>query len=185
VPRNSHPTVPFLRAILGTLVCVLVTGWVATPAHAAADVVQFGNTIDVAPNQTIHDAICFLCSVNVKGTVNGDIVAFFGSVRIDGHANHDVVDFFGDVKVADDSSIGHDLVNFFGGVQLGENVTVGEDAVVMFGNMHTASTASFGGSRVVEPGWVFWGPFLAICFGIYFLVHEVRGYNRRRMIGRF
>jgi hypothetical protein len=103
-------------------------------------------------------------------------------VRIDGHANHDVVDFFGDVKVADNSSIGHDLVNFFGGVRMGENATVGEDEVVMFGDLRTASTASVGGERVVEPGWVFWGPFLALCFGIYFLVHELRSYNRRRMM---
>jgi hypothetical protein len=182
VPRNSHPTVRLLRGILGILVFVLAAGWMVTPALAAQDVVQFGNAIDVAPSETIHDAVCFFCSVNVKGTVNGDIVAFFGSVRIDGHANHDVVDFFGDVKVADNSSIGHDLVNFFGGVRMGENATVGQDEVVMFGDLRTASTASVGGERVVEPAWIFWGPLLAVGFGIYFLVHELRSYNRRRMM---
>ncbi len=183
MPRNPHPAIRHFRGIPGILAFVLVTAWMATPAFAAEDMVQFGSTINVAPSETIHDAVCFFCSVNVKGTVNGDIVAFFGSVHIEGHANHDVVNFFGDVKVADDSSIGHNLVNFFGAVRLGENVTIGEDAVIMFGNLRAASTASFGGSRVVEPGWLFWGPFLALSFGIYFLVHEIKSYNRRRMMG--
>ena len=169
----------------GVVLWVLLAGLLTAPARAAEDVVQFGNTIEVAPNQTIHDAVCFFCSVHVKGTVNGDIVAFFGSVRIEGHANHDVVNFFGQVKAADDASIGHDLVNFFGGVRLGENVTVGEDTVVMFGNLRAAESASFGGSRVVEPGWIFWVPFLAIGLGISFLVSEVRWRYRRRILRGF
>ena len=117
--------------------------------------------------------------------MNGDIVVFFGNVRIDGKAKHDVVNFFGDVTASDDTSIGHDLVNFFGGVRLGQNVTVGQDIVVMFGSLRAAQPASFmiGGSRVVEPAWLFWGPFLAFGLGIYFLVHEFRANRRRRLLG--
>jgi len=56
---------------------------------------------------------------------------------------------------------------------------------VMFGSMRAAQPASFmiGGSRVVEPAWLFWGPFLAVGLGIYFVVHEFRGYRRRRLLG--
>jgi hypothetical protein len=170
--------------ILGVALFVLLI-LPATPARASQDVVQFGSAINVSKGDTIHDAVCFFCSVNVQGTVTGDIVAFFGDVRIEGRANHDVVNFFGEVKAADDTSIGHDLVNFFGGVQLGQNVTVGQDLVVMFGSLRAAQCASFmiGGSRVVEPGWLFWGPLLLVIFGISFVISEFRRARRRRMLG--
>ena len=171
--------------VLAFLLLVLSAAALATPARAAEDIVEFGSTIDVPQKDTIHDAVCFFCSVNVEGTVNGDLVVFFGNVHIQGHANHDVVNFFGDVTVENDASIGHDLVNFFGGVRLGENVTVGQDTVVMFGNLRAAESTSYGGSRVVEPGWLFWGPVLTLSLGIYFVVHELRAYRRRRLFGMY
>jgi hypothetical protein len=164
------------------MLLLLLAGLCATPARAAGDVVQFGSAIDVDKDATIQDAVCFFCSVNVKGTVKGDIVVFFGSARVDGQADQDVVVFFGDVDAADDASIGQDLVNFFGTVRLDDHVTVDQDAVVMFGSLRAADTATVGGDRVVEPEWVFWGPFLAIALGIGFLVQEFRSNRRRRML---
>jgi len=157
----------------------------AKPAWAAKDVVHFGSSIDVGPGESIHDAVCFFCSVNVKGTVHGDTVVFFGDVRIDGRAEDDVVNFFGSVKAADDTVIGHDLVNFFGGVELGKNVTVGEDAVVMFGQMRESSSSSVGGSKVVESGLLFWVPFLIIGGMVSFAVRELRWMRRRRLLRRY
>ena len=180
--RNFHPPVRLPGRVLAAAVCVLTVAAMATSARAEQDVVQFGNSIEVGPNQAIHDAVCFFCSVTVKGGVNGDIVVFFGNVNIEGKANHDVVNFFGDVRAADDTSIGHDLVNFFGGVRLGKNVNVGQDTVVMFGDLRADNSASIEGSRVVEPGWIFWGPLLAIILGIYFVVHELRNARRRRYL---
>lgn len=162
-------------------VCALLA--VATPAHAVKDAVQFGSDIDVGPQEAIHDAVCFFCSVRARGTVNGDIVVFFGDVHISGHANHDVVNFFGDVTADDNTAIGHNLVNFFGGAHLGQNVTVGQDTVVMFGGLSAPDSASIGGSRVVEPAWIFWGPFIALALGIYFLIHTIREHRRRRIFG--
>ena len=180
--RFSSLNTRILHRSLGAVLLALA---ICIPAYAAKDVVQFGSTIDVPVGDAIHDAVCFFCSVNVKGAVNGDIVVFFGSVRVDGQANHDVVNFFGDVTASNGSSIGHDMVNFFGGVHLGKNVTVGQDAVVMFGSMYADESATVEGSRVVEPGWIFWGPLLFLVIGIYVVVHEVRGYNRRRIMGGF
>jgi hypothetical protein len=180
--RDIHRPVRIAGRVLGAALFVLFAATMATPARAGQDIVQFGNAIDVAPNQTIHDAVCFFCSVNIKGAVNGDVVVFFGSVNVEGHANHDVVNFFGEVRATDDSSIGHDLVNFFGGVRLGKNVNVGQDTVVMFGSLRAADSASVGGSRVVEPGWIFWGPVSAIALFIYFIVHELRNARRRRFV---
>lgn len=152
----------------------------ALPAHASKDVVQFGSNIEVAPDSTVHDTVCFFCNVNVRGSVDGDIVVFFGNVHIDGHANHDVVNFFGSVTAADNASIGNDLVNFFGGVRLGENVTVGKDMVAMFGGVRMASSATVNGDRVVQPAWLFWGPLLVIFLVISVIVREIRNQRRRQ-----
>ncbi len=166
-----------------TLACLLLFAVVtATPARAAEDVVHFGNSIEVGPNQRIHDAVCFFCSVNIRGTAGHDIVVFFGSVHVDGHAEHDVVDFFGNVRLEDGASIRHDLVNFFGSTWLGENATVGQDAVVMFGSLHESSSANVGKNQVVEPGILFWGPFLVIFLVITLVVREMRRARHMRMM---
>lgn len=180
--RLRHLSGHLLQGVAGVMFLLLLAGFAAAPARAEQDVVHFGSSIEVPANDSIHDAVCFFCSVKAQGTVRGDIVVFFGSVEINGHADHDVVDFFGDVNAADDTSIGHSLVNFFGSVQLGEHVQVGQDTVVMFGDLRSASTASFGGDRVYEPGWIFWIPFLLIAGGISFVVHEFHEARRRRYL---
>jgi len=157
----------------------------ALPAHASKDVVQFGSNIEIAPDATVHDTVCFFCNVNDRGSVEGDIVVFFGNVHIDGHANHDVVNFFGSVTAADNASIGNDLVNFFGGVRLGENVTVGKDMVAMFGAVRTASSATVGGDRVVQPAWLFWGPLLVLILVVYVIVREIRNQRQRQFARRY
>ncbi len=166
------------RLLLITLLSVVLAAC-AVPAHASRDAVQFGSDIDVAPDSTIHDAVCFFCSVNNRGSVDGDIVVFFGDVHIDGHANHDVVNFFGSVRASDNSSIGQDLVSMFGTVRLGENVSVGKDMVAMFGRVRNASTITVGGDRVVQPAWIFWGPLLIFIVVLVVIVREFRSYRRR------
>lgn len=167
-----------------TLLSVAVAAF-ALPAHANNDIVQFGSNIDVAPDATVHDTVCFFCNVNDRGTVNGDIVVFFGSVHIDGHANHDVVNFFGSVTAADNSSVGQDLVSMFGSVRLGENVTVGKDLVGMFGGSRIASTVTVGGDRVIQPGWVFWGPLFIFALVLILIVREIRTQRRRAYMRGF
>lgn len=152
----------------------------ALPAHASKDVVQFGSNIEIAPESTVHDTVCFFCSVNDRGSVDGDIVVFFGNVHIEGHANHDVVNFFGNVTAADNANVGQNLVSFFGRVRLGENVSIGKDMVAMFGGVRSASSVTVGGDRVVQPGWIFWGPFLLIGLVVLVVVREVRHQRRRQ-----
>ena len=176
---------PTFRApgwLTGFAVLALMVGLFSAPARAAEDVVHFGNSIDVGPNQRIHDAVCFFCSVNVHGIASHDIVVFFGSVHVDGQAEHDVVDFFGDVRLEQGSSIRHDLVNFFGSTWLAENASVGQDAVIMFGSLHEESSASVGKNQVVEPGFVFWGPFLVIFLIVGLVVRETRRARRMRYL---
>lgn len=157
----------------------------AAPARADKDAVQFGSNINVAEGHTLHDAVCFFCSVNAKGDIDHDVVVFFGNVHIAHQSNHDVVVFFGSIRADDDAVIGHDLVNFFGSTHLGENVSVGGDAVVMFGGLRAADSVSIAGSRVAQPIWVFWTPLIVLGLIVTLIVHEVRSYRRRQYIAAY
>jgi len=165
-------------------ICLLTLALSAAPALAEHDMVQFGSNIRVAQGQTIHDAVCFFCGVDDKGTIEGDVVVFFGSVHIAGNAHHDVVSFFGNISVDDNASIEHDMVNFFGNIRLGHNVTIGKDMVSMFGNYRAEDTATVGGDRVVEPGWIFYGPLGVFLLVLIVVVREFRAHRRRQLYMR-
>jgi hypothetical protein len=157
----------------------------AIPALANHDAVQFGSNIVVGHDETLHDAVCFFCSVDVEGQVDHDIVVFFGNVHVANRANHDIVNFFGTVSADDNASIGNSLVSMFGGVRLGQNVSVGRDLVSMFGGVHASGSVTVGGDRVVEPGWLLGGPFLLIGLVVFLVVRELRAYRRRQFYGRY
>ncbi len=153
----------------------------ALPAHADRDAVQFFSNIDVPEGSSVHDAVCFFCSVNAKGNIDHDVVVFFGNVHIGAHSDHDVVNFFGTTRLDDNASVAHDMVNFFGSIHMGENATVGNDVVAMFGSLRMAETASIGGNRVSQPAALFWVPLLILCGIIVLIVNQVRTYRRRQL----
>jgi len=161
--------------------CLLCAAFAAasTPARADRDAVSFGSNIHVSSDTSVHDAVCFFCSVNAEGEVEGDIVVFFGNIHIAKAAHHDVVNFFGNVTAEDGASIGQDMVSFFGGVRLGENVSVGKDLVAMFGSVRAPSTVSVGNDRVVQPGWVLWVPLCVLGLILFLVVREYRAYRYR------
>ena len=163
------------------LLCLLAAalGALALPAYASKDEVQFGSTIHVPRDASIHDAVCFFCDVDADGVVEGDIVVFFGDVHVGNAANHDVVNFFGSIRADDNAHIGQDMVSMFGSVRLGEDVTIGKDLVAMFGGVRASDSVSVGGNRVIEPAWLFWGPLLVIAMVVILVVHEVRAHRRR------
>ena len=167
--------------------CILLSALVfgPTPARASRDAVQFGSNISVPQDTSVHDAVCFFCSVRVEGAVEGDIVVFFGNVRIAGHAEHDVVNFFGSVRAEENATIGHDLVNFFGVIRLGDNASVGRDMVAMFGTADLSDSATIRGNRVVQPWWIFWVPFMGIGLVVVLLVREIRARRRPFMFGGY
>jgi len=160
-------------------VILLCAAFASAPARAENDAVQFFSNIDVSPDSTVHDAVCFFCSVNAEGKVTGDVVVFFGNVHIAKDAQHDVVNFFGNVTADENASIDHDLVSFFGRIRLGDNVHVGEDLVTMFGTLHTGEGVSVEGDRVVQPAWVFYGPLIFLSLVLILIVREYRAYHRR------
>lgn len=162
---------PFLSAFLLMVVIVFAA---AVPAHASRDLVQFGSDIVVPQGQSIHDAVCFFCSVQIDGTAEHDIVVFFGSTKISTRSEHDVVDFFGDVRLGPNASVGHDVVNFFGTIRLGENASIGNDAVAMFGDVRAANTATIAGNRVVQPFFLLLVPLGILALVVFGIVEVVR-----------
>jgi hypothetical protein len=167
------------RHLLSGCLLVAVLGIFSIPARGAGDVVQFGSTIHVPRDSSIHDAVCFFCDVDAQGSVEGDVVVFFGNVHIATAANHDVVNFFGNITADDNAHIGQDMVSMFGSIRLGEDVSVGQDMVAMFGSLHGGESVTVGGQRVVQPAWIFWGPLLFIALVVILLVHEFRNHRRR------
>lgn len=168
-----------IRHYLAILLIGVVSCAVAPFAHAENDEVQFFSNIDVPPDATVHDAVCFFCSVNIEGKATGDVVVFFGNTHIASEAHHDVVNFFGHVTADDNATIDHDLVSMFGNIRLGENVHVGEDLVAMFGVLRTGGGVSVDGDRVVQPAWLFFGPLFFLVLVIVLIVREFRAYRRR------
>lgn len=174
-----------IRRIFAPCLLFAAFALAAVPAHASRDAVQFGSNISVPHDASVHDAVCFFCSVRVEGTVEGDIVVFFGNVRIAGQAKHDVVNFFGGVRAEDNASIGHDLVSFFGVIRLGDNASVGRDMVALFGSVHAADSVIIGGDRVVQPAWLFWVPLMMIGLLIIIVVREIRSRRRRQFLSGY
>jgi hypothetical protein len=140
------------RSILA--VTLLCAAFASVPARAEQDEVQFFSNIHVSSDSSVHDAVCFFCSVDLEGKATGDIVVFFGNVHIANDAQHDVVNFFGHVTADDNASIEHDLVSMFGGIRLGDNVHVGEDLVA-------------------------YGPMFFLVLVLILIVREYRNYRRR------
>ncbi|MDE3201010.1 MAG: hypothetical protein KGN79_08815 [Acidobacteriota bacterium] len=153
----------------------------AIPARADKDVVQFGSQILVPANSSVHDAVCFFCSVDAQGPIDHDVVVFFGDIHVHQLANHDVVNFFGDVRVDSNASISHDLVHFFGDVHLGDNASVGNDMVLFFGDLHAANSATITGNRVIEPAWLLLIPLGLLVGFIWLIVTFFRNWRERRM----
>jgi hypothetical protein len=117
------------RRWLHICLIVLLVGTAATRAHAASDRVSFLHDIEVSDTEEAEDAVCFLCSIRINGTANGDAVAFLGSVHVNGEIKGDVVSFLGDVAMGDGSKIGGDCVVFGGPLRRHDNTSIGGDTV--------------------------------------------------------
>jgi len=167
------------RTIPLLLLCAF---FVPTHARAEQDAVQFFSNIDVSADSTVHDAVCFFCSVNLEGKATGNVVVFFGNIHIASNAQHDVVNFFGNITADDNATIDHYMVSMFGNIRLGESVHVGKDLVDIFGTLRTGRGLSVDGNRVVQPAILFYGPFIFLVVIVILIVREFRAYRRRAFL---
>jgi hypothetical protein len=157
----------------------------ARPAMAQHDAVQFGANIHISKESPAKDVVCFFCSVQAEGEINGDVVVFFGNIHLNAEAHHDVVNFFGNTTLADNVGVHGDLVNFFGSVHLGENSRLGQDLVVIFGNLHAPESATVAKDHVIFPFWLALLPFAVILLVVWVIVSAVRSYQFRRSVAGY
>jgi len=146
---------PGSRARVGMLMALLCFGATATAHAEGRDLVEFGNSIVVHEGEEAHDAVCFLCSIEVDGTVHGDMVAFLGNIHVRGHAERDAVVFLGSIT-------------------LGENASIDRDVVVFAGSLHNAPGSSIGNNRVVFPVFLLAMPLLVFAGIIFLIVWAIR-----------
>jgi hypothetical protein len=149
--------------VLNRLAILTAVSCIFAPLAARADgrdQVQFGNNIVVHEGEEAHDAVCFLCSIEVDGTLHGDAVAFLGNIHIRGHAEQDTVAFLGNIS-------------------LGEDASVERDVVIFAGNLHTSAGSTIGGDRVVFPLMLFTLPFLLLAGFIALIVWAIRALTYR------
>ena len=154
----------------------------ATPARADQDAVHFFNDINVTAGNSVHDAVCILCSVHVDGEVKGDLVAILGSIQVNGHADRDAVSILGGITVGDNASIDRDTVSILGPVRLGEHATIGRDMVTIMGSYHAAPSAGVGRENVIQPGSYLPLPGLVLIFILILIVREHRAHRRRQLL---
>jgi hypothetical protein len=119
-----------LYACLG----LLFLGSMARPAFAHGnDRVNFAQRIVVDENDSTGDLVCFLCSIEVHGNVQGNVVSFLGGVKGDGAMHGDVVSFLGDVNLSGNSTVDGQVVVLGGDLRRGTDVRMGQDQVVLPG----------------------------------------------------
>jgi len=58
---------PKMKRLLAVCLIGAAFAAAATPARADRDAVQFFSNIRVAPDATVHDAVCFFCNADVEG----------------------------------------------------------------------------------------------------------------------
>jgi hypothetical protein len=68
-------------------------------AQSLPNLKRFGHNATVAPNETLQDVSCVLCSVAVNGNVSGNVHVFAGDVLLDGKVAGNVLVVGGNLSV--------------------------------------------------------------------------------------
>ena len=88
----------------------------AAPTSAAEDRTSYAHTVVVGANETVDDIVCFMCSVIVRGAVQGDIVTIGGNIEIEGTVTRDAVAAGGDVHIGPSAILKGEAIAFGGSV---------------------------------------------------------------------
>jgi hypothetical protein len=104
-----------------------------SPAKGVQDREQFGRNLVIETGERAADATCKLCSITVRGVLEGDAVALGGTVEVSGE-------------------IAGDVVTVGGGVRLAQGAQVKGDAIVIGGPLERAKGSQLGG-EVIEIPW--------------------------------
>ena len=114
-----------MKRIAIALLGLIVISTTAMAKEGSADRVQFGQSINVGPDETIGDAVCIGCSIHIEGQTHGDAVAVGGSIDVEGKVAGDTVAVGGGIRLGPEASVGGDATAIGGAVQRDPNATVG------------------------------------------------------------
>ena len=136
----------FRKALLAALLIALLFA-AGLPAFAsdAHERTQFGRDIVVNSGGEVSEAICFGCSIRVRGHVAGDVTSFMGNIVVE-----------------DQGEIGGDTTSFGGNVRLEKGIKLGGDVTVFGGRFYRDSSATIGGDVTNFSGSVW----LLLIFGL-------------------
>ncbi len=99
------------------------------------DRTQFARNMIIEPGEEVGDALCFFCSIHVRGTVSIDAVTIGGGIEVQG-------------------TVEGDAVAAGGGIRLGPGAKVDGDAVAVGGRLDRDPKSSIGGDAVSNP-WLY------------------------------
>ncbi len=98
-------------------------------ARASDDRTQFGRDIVIQPGEDVDDALCFLCSIHVRGNLTGDAVSIGGGIEIEGTVVGDVVAAGGGVRLGPTAKMEGDLVAVGGALERDPKASISGDVV--------------------------------------------------------
>ena len=118
--------------LLSVLLPVVVAPTVLLAKNGGSDRVQFFQSIDIGPDESVGDVVCLVCSIHMAGR-SGDTVAILGSIVVDGTVNGDVVAVGGGIKLGEDARVSGDAVALGRGLNRHPNAAVKGDVVSQVG----------------------------------------------------
>ena len=143
-------SIGFYVALCGLLLSSAYLQASDVSAEHGNDVVHVGNTINVAPGESVGDAVCVGCSIHVAGRATGNLVAVGGNVQVDG-------------------TVAEDVVAVGGNVRLGPGALIHGDATVVGGRLQRDPSAKIDG-EVSNPSVTVHGGSLLLILLVPFLI---------------
>ena len=116
--------------ILSALVAVVLIPSVLSASDGER--VHFFQDITVGPDEQVGDVVCIGCSIHIAGT-SGDTVAILGSIEVDGTVRGDVVAVGGGIRLNEDANVGGDTVALGRGISRHPNTIVKGEVVSQSG----------------------------------------------------
>ena len=138
-----------LKAIVASVVLLVILTGVAVAQGAVSDKLRTGNTVTVAAGETVsNDLYAFAGTVRIDGTVDGDLVASGGLIDVAGTVKGDVLAAGGSVTIT--GTVGGDARIAGGTMSIGGAVK--EDVLATGGRLTVTSSGTIGQDLITATG---------------------------------